>query len=237
MIIALQGIQGSGKTTLVKKVCSSFTNFESMSIDDFYLPYVELQQLAVKKDIWSMRGNPGTHDIELILSVLSNFKKKKDCMVPVFDKHANQGRGDRIGWRLLKSNDVLLFEGWCLGFTSVNDDTEIDTCVKNYEQMQHFFDAFISLKPPYYEIAYKWREEAETYVRNTSKGMTSTEIRSFVNLYMPAYYKYCSALHILPHSTPYVIVELDENRKPINVLSKNSHPYLESICSIIQKVN
>ena len=60
------------------------------------------------------RGIPGSHDVELLLHALRQWRNAGTCEVPVFDKALRQGRGDRAGTRRL-SADRLILEGWFVG--------------------------------------------------------------------------------------------------------------------------
>ena len=114
MIIGIHGVQGSGKTYLISKLEEKF-GCNSVSIDDFYFPFEHLENIYRDSGelLWSVRGNTGTHDVKLILECFENFKNNKEFRVPVYDKHAKNAKGDRVGWKTIKPRDVLLFEGWC----------------------------------------------------------------------------------------------------------------------------
>lgn len=71
-----------------------------------------------------MRGNAGTHDLQLGTDTLKALKsctsKDSQVAVPRYDKSQNGGRGDRADpstWPNVQGPlDVILFEGWMLGF-------------------------------------------------------------------------------------------------------------------------
>ncbi len=71
-----------------------------------------------------VRGNAGTHDLQLGTDTLQALKSanSKDSLVavPRYDKSQNGGRGDRADpstWpRVQGPLDIILFEGWMLGF-------------------------------------------------------------------------------------------------------------------------
>ncbi|KAF8688580.1 hypothetical protein RHS03_09547, partial [Rhizoctonia solani] len=96
------------------------------SIDDLYLPYDGLIQLGrthPDNALLQGRGLPGSHDPVLgatILERLSRINAGDDTSIslPVFDKSAYQGFGDRSSetvevWAPV---DVVILEGWCFGF-------------------------------------------------------------------------------------------------------------------------
>lgn len=109
-------------------------NAIEVSLDDFYLPHTE--QVALRKqhpsfDLLKNRGQPSTHDTALAKSFFYQFldeKPTEDLWVPSFDKSCFDGDGDRVPrseWRTLskdESVDVLIFEGWCVGFRPLPED-------------------------------------------------------------------------------------------------------------------
>ena len=83
LIIGLSGGQGSGKSTIsniLKIVLKELFKLETVifSIDDFYQTLKERQKKARRiTHLFSTRGVPGTHDINLLLYCIKKLKKKK----------------------------------------------------------------------------------------------------------------------------------------------------------------
>lgn len=137
IFVALQGPQGSGKTSLTERVREwliedneDHTPFRvaTLSIDDLYLPHAQLDALTFAhpdNPFLKGRGLPGTHDITLGLSLLRSLKEinrspTNDIRIPRFDKSLFDGEGDRLPeseWTFVQGPlDVVLLEGWCVGF-------------------------------------------------------------------------------------------------------------------------
>lgn len=132
LFVGVQGPQGAGKTTAVRRVQHQLStecelSVVVISLDDFYLPHHSLVQLAsANPDNWLFqgRGLPGTHDIELAESVLNRLSQINDeygvLELPSFDKSLFGGAGDRSppgkGTLVKSPVDVVILEGWCLGF-------------------------------------------------------------------------------------------------------------------------
>ena len=137
LFVALQGPQGSGKTSLAERVKEMLADnneghtpyhLATLSIDDLYLPHTQLKALAAAhpdNPLLRGRGLPGTHDISLGLSVLNSLKEinrpgSGEVRIPRFDKSVFNGEGDRLPeseWTPVKGPlDVVLLEGWCVGF-------------------------------------------------------------------------------------------------------------------------
>lgn len=81
-------------------------------------------------DLLGVRGNALTHEVELGRQTLEKLMKlnegsTSELKVPRYDKSAFDGKGDRADeatWPTIKAPvDVVLFEGWMLGFTPVSD--------------------------------------------------------------------------------------------------------------------
>ncbi|KAF8752024.1 hypothetical protein RHS01_07871 [Rhizoctonia solani] len=132
LFAGFQGPQGSGKTTLTNQIKTILGTLPTpihtivFSIDDLYLPYDGLIQLGrthPDNALLQGRGLPGSHDPVLgatILERLSRINAGDDTSIslPVFDKSAYQGFGDRSSetvevWAPV---DVVILEGWCFGF-------------------------------------------------------------------------------------------------------------------------
>ena len=76
-----------------------------------------------------VRGQAGTHDIDFAHDTLEQLKSATSESSQVglvrYDKSAHEGRGDRAPgskWQQVKGKvDVVLFEGWMLGFKPLTD--------------------------------------------------------------------------------------------------------------------
>ena len=133
LFVAIQGPQGSGKTFLTQRIAAALSEdslrVATLSIDDLYLSHADLAALAdayPSNSLLHGRGQPGTHDIDLGISILLRLKsinassRSEVVKIPSFDKSLFNGEGDRIPeaeWTLVKGPlDVVLLEGWCVGF-------------------------------------------------------------------------------------------------------------------------
>ncbi|KAG4439783.1 hypothetical protein IFR05_004751 [Cadophora sp. M221] len=132
-LLGVTGLQGSGKShlasALTRELCDKHQyNAIEVSLDDFYLPHSERQDLRrqnPENKLLVARGQPGTHDVELAREFFEQFEKVDcgDIWIPSFDKSLFQGDGDRLPrdqWKTVKGPvDVVIFEGWCVGFRSL----------------------------------------------------------------------------------------------------------------------
>lgn len=77
------------------------------------------------------RGQPSTHEVELgakLFEALAN--RQENIKLPSYDKSAFSGGGDRrpeSEWKIINASgsppvEVVVFEGWCVGFRALSDD-------------------------------------------------------------------------------------------------------------------
>ncbi|TFK51076.1 P-loop containing nucleoside triphosphate hydrolase protein [Heliocybe sulcata] len=133
LLVGIQGPQGSGKTFLtssLQRYLSSSPHALSvcvLSIDDLYLPHALLRKVAEESKenrLLQGRGLPGTHDIQVGGAVLRALREGREAVLPVFEKSSNEGEGDRLpgGVRVAPPIDVMLLEGWFVGFAPLADE-------------------------------------------------------------------------------------------------------------------
>jgi len=142
LFVAIQGPQGSGKTYLSARLREYLTsephNLRAalLSIDDLYLSRAKLLDLAASKPhnpLWQGRGQSGTHDVALGISILAALKDGSQSIeLPRFDKSLFNGQGDRLpmdgsGVQIKQppAVDVVILEGWCVGFYPITQE-ELD---------------------------------------------------------------------------------------------------------------
>lgn len=123
--------------------------------------------------------------------------------VPAYDKSLHAGRGDRLPpeqWPAVPGPvDVVLLEGWMLGFRPLPDDSpalddaelrDVNAYLRGYARWHELVDAWVVVQVEDVEQVYTWRLEAERRMRATrGKGasMSDEEVRDFVSRFLPAY--------------------------------------------------
>ena len=209
----------------------------SFSIDDVYLTGAEQDDLAAAHPdnaLLRFRGNAGSHDVSLGIDVLralkninneneKNNEKEEDkggdgdvgggggVAVPRYDKTMRGGRGDRAPsstWPTVRAPlDVVLLEGWMLGFEPVGSDaaaavdpdlTRVDEALMNdgYDGLHALVDDWMVVRVGDPEWVYKWRLQAEVAARDAGKPtLTDDEVADFVARFMPAYVAYLPRLY------------------------------------------
>ncbi|KAF1979977.1 P-loop containing nucleoside triphosphate hydrolase protein [Bimuria novae-zelandiae CBS 107.79] len=140
IVLGITGLQGSGKSTWASKIVellSSQYNLHAItvSLDDFYHTH---DNLIARRDrdpenkLYRTRGQPGTHDQQLAHDILQALRswddtRTNEVAIPAFDKSQFNGKGDRAprtAWPTCTSKpDVIVFEGWCLGFHALSSAT------------------------------------------------------------------------------------------------------------------
>jgi len=223
LIIGVNGAQGSGKTTLCKLLVQIIGKLFNktvlhLSIDDLY--YSRNKRLSLSKAVHSLlniRGVPGTHNVDLGLSILSNIKNQtiKNINLPVFDKSIDDVLSS-THWKPIPQNiDIVLFEGWCVGavpqtenalkspINKLEETEDIkghwrqyvnDQLSNQYKALFSHIDYLIMLKAPNMECVFEWRNLQETKLKNTRKNnqrmMSENEIKHFI-MYFERITRHC----------------------------------------------
>ncbi|CAO3606930.1 unnamed protein product [Cunninghamella echinulata] len=247
MVIGVSGCQGSGKTTLCHTLVHSLQsppydlNVVSFSLDDLYLTRQEQAALSKRypdNPLLKYRGQFGSHDLALaqktfqeLLTVSSSSttqgeEEENIALIPVYDKSLYDGLGDRCPkeeWQRVHGPiDIILFEGWSLGFKSLSLEqlqqayqqslffsekrkmfTLTHLAIMNdflMEYEKHIYpmiDVFLHLSPQQLDQVYQWRLQQEHYMKQTRhvKGLSDDQVLQFVDTYMPAYELYLPQLN------------------------------------------
>lgn len=130
---------------------------------------------------------------------------ESNILIPTYNKALKNGRGDRSPeseWQNVSPPfDIVIFEGWMVGFKSLSDDVitellpktkyakkyplkHILTINSNLKKMENlwypFFDVFVHLYNNELENVYHWRLEQEEELRkrenNPNAGLTKEQV-------------------------------------------------------------
>ena len=242
LTVGLSCPQGGGKTTLVdymqELLALELTEEHQpvscavVSMDDFYL--TNSQQTALAKEhsqnpLLQYRGNFGTHELQLAENTMSQLRSQRtgSIAVPRYNKSAFAGRGDRAAveeWPLVAAPvDVVLLEGWCLGFEPsaslhTPDLEPVNQLLHQWVPLWKDLDCMIVVELEDTSVVYQWREQAEAAMRDAGKpAMTEEQVVDFIDRYMPAYKQYLPGLYAKATSgdMPRFHFAVDESRMPI----------------------
>jgi len=245
--IGLSAPQGCGKTTLVDALVERFAadglGCAVASFDDFYLKGADQDNVAAahpSNPMLQVRGNAGTHDLDLGTSTLQALKRGSGdngapLRIPRYDKSQRGGRGDRAPedtWTALSSPpDVVLLEGWMAGFSPLPTDAavlsehaglpEVNNFLEAYSAWHDQLDAWVVLALQDPSIVYTWRLQAEQAMAKAGRpGMSDEQVADFVSRYMPAYHAFCPGLYAAADEDgafgkPTLLVQVDETRGPV----------------------
>lgn len=230
--------QGGGKTTMTTfmetLLRANGKNVQIASLDDFYLTNKEQCGIAEKhvgNRLMQYRGMPGTHDVPLMTETLDSLRQGKTVSIPQYDKTAFGGRGDRAPqskWKhISESTDVVLLEGWCLGFEPVDKENIIDPdlhvvneALVDFDKVYKRLDGLFLIEIAEMEWVFDWRMQAERGTRAAGRpGLTDEQVIDFVGRFMPAYKQYSRQLYDRP--TPLIPnhelhIQIDEERRPVH---------------------
>lgn len=231
LVLGISGPQGSGKTTLVNHLVKQLSSpplslrVVSFSIDDIYLTHDDLVALGKANpdnELLQHRGEPGTHDVGLGLDTFEILLAGKPTPIPSYDKSKFDGHGDRVPsseWTIKQPPfDVILFEGWCLGFQAISSEEIaqkqvtskhpgtlshhklehllfVNEKLKGYSELWEKLDAVVWLNAQDISFVYAWRLQQEHAMKAAvGNGMTDDQVKNFVDAYMPAYEMYIDGL-------------------------------------------
>jgi D-glycerate 3-kinase len=235
-VLGVQGPQGCGKSTLAAALVARLGALGhrgvAVSIDDFYLTRDEQQALAARHPghpYLLHRGYPGTHDVALgsrVLAALEALGAGEESLVPVYDKAAHGGRGDRApasAWRrVVGPLDFVILEGWMLGFTPVPPDSlEPDLRAPNalladYAAWNDALEAFVRLDVASLETVVDWRVDAERARRDRGEvALGDDDARDYIARCLPAYRTYLPGLRSRPPCRDVKAIALGPDRLPV----------------------
>ncbi len=191
LLVAVNGCQGSGKTTFCDYLCTALTQEHglrslSLSLDDFYLTRAERQQLATSvHPLLATRGVPGTHDMALMrrtLERLLQWSGDKPVAIPRFDKAVDDRLPSSDRDVVNEPVHVVLLEGWCLGAGPESQDSlgspinalerdedpdgrwrgyVNDALANHFQPLYTLVDQWIMLQAPSFDCVFAWRREQE----------------------------------------------------------------------------
>ena len=216
--VGLAGGQGTGKTTissLIRIILIKYFKLKvfRISIDDFYKTRKE--RISLSKRIHPMlliRGVPGTHDINMMLSFFKKVKSKKfkRLKLPTFSKAIDDRSNKKSWYELNEKPDVIIFEGWCVGAKSetnntlkktinlmekVKDQKKIWRKYVNYQLKSKYknlysqLNCLIYLKAKNFNLLQKWRLKQErklwikSKMKSNSKIMSKGDVINFMQTY------------------------------------------------------
>ncbi|HEY9700784.1 MAG TPA: glycerate kinase [Trichocoleus sp.] len=241
LIQGILGGQGTGKTTLAA-VLTQILGFLGLrvcrlSLDDLYKTYADRLSLQQFDSRYRWRGPPGTHDVELGLSVLQQLHNAAPTvLIPRFDKSAYGGAGDRTVSETITQVDIVLFEGWFVGVRPIDPATfdhapppiltandrqfarDMNAKLQDYVPLWEQLDRLIVLYPTNYRLSQTWRKEAEQQMKLTGRsGMNDQEVDEFVNYFWQALHPDLFITPMLKDKQVDLVIELDVHHLPIQI--------------------
>ena len=250
--VGLAGGQGTGKTTtssLIKIILIKYfkLNVFRISIDDFYKTRKE--RISLSKRVHPMlltRGVPGTHDINMMLNFFkkSKSKKFKRLKLPTFNKAIDDRFSKKYWYDLKKKPDVIIFEGWCVGAKSENNNTlkktinsmEItkdrkqiwrkyvnDQLKSKYKKLYSQLNCLIYLKAKDFSLLQKWRLKQERKLWIKSKKSSNTKIMSKQDVlsFMQTYQRVTQNMFRYMPKYASIIINLNSNHQIKSAVYKN----------------
>jgi len=258
LIIGIHGSQGSGKSTLAnflslillhdygrKTVC--------LSLDDFYLTRAERASLADSvHPLLMTRGVPGTHDVTLMQSVLTDLQAADETShtaIPRFDK-AQDDRKHREDWDTVQGAvDIILLEGWCVAAQPEPEQSllePINALERNedpsgvwrawvnsqlagaYQSVFSQVDYLIMLEAPSFECVAQWRglQEQKLIASLEARGESATQTmdESGIQRFIQHYERITRRCLTVVPSISNCVLELDRDHKMVGATWRSTSP-------------
>lgn len=243
VIIGIAGSQGSGKSTLAATLARAHGGV-ALSLDDVYLTREARAVLARGvHPLFLTRGVPGTHDLDLLCSVLDDLSAADEdsrTPLPAFDKLADE-RVAREQWPVFSGRPrFIILEGWCLGAipepcerleVPVNAlEAEADPLLHwreavnaalegPYRALHERLDALVYLQAPDFDTVLDWRCEQEATLMGISEVPAGRRgaLRRFV-----AHFQRLTLWMMQGGIRPDLTVRLDKGRRVVVIADRRS---------------
>jgi D-glycerate 3-kinase len=214
--VGINGSQGSGKSTLSEFIKAYLIHTYSlnvviMSLDDFYFNQIDRAIIAADvHPLFKTRGVPGTHNMELVKTVLNALKNQQTTVIPRFNKATDNPYAQSNWTKVDAAVDIVIFEGWCWG-VDAQTENQLTTPINTFEQQEDseclwrtysniqlalhyqplykFMDKWVMLKAPSFKDVFAWRLEQEqklsaaTTTHDQSGVMNEQQIERFIQYY------------------------------------------------------
>ena len=205
LVIGLSALPGTGKTTLgllLEKLSLKMDiKVSVVSMDDFYLPFPEME-MAIKDNPWNVsRGFPGSHSIHLIEEKIYEWKNTGRFNHPVFDKSLREGLGDRSCWKT-DFPEILILEGWFLGINQISSKniskenvkpplnlkeikyrTKIQKNLNDYFKIWQLVEKIWQIKPKYFSYMDHWKSNQENeMLKIKGNALVDNKLTNFLRM-------------------------------------------------------
>lgn len=236
-LLLLSGAQGIGKSTAMARLARHRTwRIATLSLDDFYLPLADRKALAAAvHPLCATRGPPGTHDLDLLQSVLDELRAAagdRRTRLPRFDKLAD----DRAPTTASVDGrvDAILIEGWLMGARpdpAAPRDRPVNALeaedgdgvwrawqeaalAEGYRRLFQSADAILHLEAPGWPAVLDWRLQQEAHLLGCAVADLPADRRAWVSRFVQCFERITRRM-LAGHRMPGDAIVVDEARWPL----------------------
>ena len=251
--VGLAGGQGTGKTTissLIKIILTKYFKLKvfRISIDDFYKTRKERINLSKRvHPMLLIRGVPGTHDINMMLSFFKKAKSKKfkRLKLPTFNKAIDDRYNKKFWYKIKKKPDILILEGWCVGAKPEKENTlytpinkleknldskkkwrlHVNNQLKNkYSKLFNQMHSLLYLKAKNFNVLKSWRIKQEKKLRFKNKNKKNNKIMNNLEVlnFMMTYQRITQNMFKIAPKHSSIIIDLNDRHQIKRVKFNNA---------------
>ncbi|RHY92324.1 hypothetical protein DYB37_000344 [Aphanomyces astaci] len=201
LVLGLSCVQGGGKTTMSSYLETLFRatgrTCATLSLDDVYLPHADQLKVAASNPhnpLLEHRGNPGTHDLNLLMSLIDDANAGRDVLVP---------------------RDLNMYQSpYALG----RHLRPVNQALREFDRVHAALTALIVVHVD--DVRWVYTGQGVPAMTSTQVSDFVDRFMPAYDQYLPALY--ATDGHSLVHRVPRLTIEIDVDRKCRGIVARES---------------